>query len=211
MIEKRGQDVLNSKSDEKKHRSGVVYISRIPPTMMPHEVRLHLSPFGTIGRIYLAPDESSNKRSSNNVSSKKNTRQRYTEGWVEFMTRAAAKTAVAALNSTALGGSRRSRLHDEMWSLKLLPADFQWNDLGAQRAYETAVRSQRLKAEIAQGRRTVALYTAQSERAQALAHSQERTVGGNSGGLAATERQMRILEKRFKQRKPILEPPNPTS
>ena len=198
----------------KSERSGIVYISRIPPTMMPHEVRMHLSPFGNIGRVYLAPDEASKskKGGGGNASTlKKKNRVRYSEGWVEFLTRKSAKIAVAALNGAALGGGKRCRLQDEIWSLKLLPAAFRWDDLGAQRAYETAVRSQRLKAEISQGRRMVALYTAQSERSLGMAHAEERTLGGNSAGFAATERQMGILAKRFKQRKPIIETPKSSS
>jgi len=36
-------------------KTGVVYISRIPPKMTPAILRSLLTPYGTIGRIYLVP------------------------------------------------------------------------------------------------------------------------------------------------------------
>lgn len=41
--------------NEEKNKTGIVYISRIPPMMGPQEIRSHLSPFGEITRIYLTP------------------------------------------------------------------------------------------------------------------------------------------------------------
>jgi ESF2/ABP1 family protein len=39
-----------------KDKTGVVYMSRVPPLMSPHEIRGYLSPFGPIGRVYLTPE-----------------------------------------------------------------------------------------------------------------------------------------------------------
>lgn len=36
-------------------RTGIVYLSRIPPLMGPQDLRNHLSPFGEITRVYLTP------------------------------------------------------------------------------------------------------------------------------------------------------------
>lgn len=36
-------------------KTGIVYLSRIPPLMKPQDVRNHLSPFGEITRVYLTP------------------------------------------------------------------------------------------------------------------------------------------------------------
>lgn len=35
---------------------GVVYLSRIPPYMKPHKLRHLLSPYGTVGHIFLQPE-----------------------------------------------------------------------------------------------------------------------------------------------------------
>ncbi len=35
---------------------GVIYISRIPPFMKPHKLKHLLSPYGSIGRLYLKPE-----------------------------------------------------------------------------------------------------------------------------------------------------------
>ena len=38
-------------------KSGVVYVSRIPPFMKPHKLRSLLEKYGTINRIFLAPED----------------------------------------------------------------------------------------------------------------------------------------------------------
>lgn len=40
-------------------KSGLLYISRIPPKMTPSILRQLLQPYGSIGRIYLVPKGSS--------------------------------------------------------------------------------------------------------------------------------------------------------
>lgn len=35
---------------------GVIYLSRVPPFMKPHKLKHLLSPYGTVGRIYLRPE-----------------------------------------------------------------------------------------------------------------------------------------------------------
>ena len=41
---------------EEQRKTGVVYLSRIPPFMKPQKVRYLLQAYGEIGRIYLAPE-----------------------------------------------------------------------------------------------------------------------------------------------------------
>lgn len=49
--------------DGKRHARvpGVVYLSRVPPFMKPHKLRHLLSPYGSVGRIYLQPEGTFNK------------------------------------------------------------------------------------------------------------------------------------------------------
>ena len=42
--------------NEVQARSGVIYISRIPPGMQPAKVRHLLSQYGEVGRVYLQPE-----------------------------------------------------------------------------------------------------------------------------------------------------------
>lgn len=179
-------------------RTGIVFISRVPPTMQPHEVRTLLAPFGTIGRVYLAPDARATRGAAAPpplAGDGRHGRVRYAEGWVEFARRTAAKKAVAALNGMPVAASKKSRLYGEQWSLRLLPADYTWSQLSAQHVYDSAVRAQRLRAAISQGRRATVQYTAQSERSSRAS---------SAASLATTQEQMALLAKRFKQRKPIV-------
>ncbi len=51
---KDGADAFQKTED----RKGVVYISRIPPFMRVEKLRHLMSQFGSIGRIYLTPEDS---------------------------------------------------------------------------------------------------------------------------------------------------------
>jgi ESF2/ABP1 family protein len=44
------------KFKEKTNKTGLIYLSRIPPHMKPEKVRHLLSQYGEIGRIYLVPE-----------------------------------------------------------------------------------------------------------------------------------------------------------
>lgn len=52
-----GTDADRTKEEKvKKTSPGIVYLSRIPPFMQPQKVKVLLSQFGTIGRVYLQPE-----------------------------------------------------------------------------------------------------------------------------------------------------------
>ena len=46
---------------------------------------------------------------------------RFTEGWVEFMSKRLAKEVAQRVNNTPVGGSKRSKAHDSLWNIKYLP------------------------------------------------------------------------------------------
>ncbi|KAJ4139098.1 RNA-binding ATPase activator esf2 [Fusarium oxysporum] len=66
-------------------KSGVVYLSRIPPFMKPAKLRSLLEPYGTINRIFLAPEDPASH--ARRVRAGGNKKRSYTEGWVEFTKR----------------------------------------------------------------------------------------------------------------------------
>ncbi|KAI0228347.1 Activator of basal transcription 1 [Massospora cicadina] len=80
-------------------KTGVVYISRIPPRMAASKLRRLLSRFKVkIGRIYLSPEDPQ-LRKKRKISG--GTRQKmYTEGWIEFMDKNKAKALVNMINNT---------------------------------------------------------------------------------------------------------------
>lgn len=70
-------------TEEAIKKSGVVYISRVPPFMTPAKLRSLLKPYGNMNRIFLAPEDpvARRKRIRNGGNKKKS----FTEGWVEFV------------------------------------------------------------------------------------------------------------------------------
>lgn len=110
-------------------KTGVVYLSRIPPFMRPQKVKDLLSRFGEIGRIFLTPEDakSASLRTRFGGSKKKN----FEEGWVEFKDKRIAKVVAETLNTTIMGGKKGSYYHDDVWNIKYLPK-FKWHHLQAQ-------------------------------------------------------------------------------
>ena len=52
--------------------------------------------------------------------SKEGFARNFTEGWIEFLSKRVAKEVACNLNSTRVGGKKRSRAHDVMWNIKYL-------------------------------------------------------------------------------------------
>ncbi|KAI3330890.1 hypothetical protein F4824DRAFT_477444 [Ustulina deusta] len=130
-------------------RSGVIYISRIPPFMKPGTVRSIFERFGKINRIYLAPEDAQVR--ARRLQQGQNRKKNFNEGWLEFMKKSDAKAAVELLNGTTLAeigmAKKRSYYRDDIWSLRYLKG-FKWHNLTEQIAAETAERQARMHAEI---------------------------------------------------------------
>ena len=152
---------------QEKDETGVVYLSRVPPFMAPHEVRLHFIAFGPVGRIYLTPSPKNSSR-----------RPLFIDGWVEFLKKRNAKTSVLALHGNLIGGKKRSRFHDDLWCLKYLKG-FKWSDLTEKISYENAVREEKIKNELAQARREAQFYLKQAEKARVLKKIAAKKNNGN--------------------------------
>ncbi|KAI8946009.1 Pre-rRNA-processing protein ESF2 [Xylaria longipes] len=130
-------------------RSGVVYISRIPPFMKPGTVRSIFERFGKINRVYLSPEDPQVR--ARRIQQGQNRKKNFSEGWLEFIQKADAKTAVDLLNGTTLAevgmAKKGSYYRDDIWSLRYLKG-FKWHNLTEQIAAETAERQSRMRAEI---------------------------------------------------------------
>ena len=151
-------------------KSGVCYLSRLPPFMRPHKVKSLLSRFGTIERIFLSPEDPASH--SRRVKFGGNKKTLYEEGWVEFTDRKAARLVAETLNATIVGGKKGSYYYDDVWNIKYLPK-FKWHHLTAQIAHENAARQSRLRAEIAQAHRENKTFTRNVERAKMIENMQE--------------------------------------
>lgn len=104
-------------------KSGVVYLSRIPPFMKPQKLRSLLEPYGKINRIFLTPEDP--LEHSRRVRNGGNKKRSYTEGWVEFVKKKDAKKVCDLLNAQTIGGKKSSWYRDDVWALKYLKS-FKW-------------------------------------------------------------------------------------
>lgn len=118
-----------AQSKEATHKTGVVYLSRIPPFMKPQKVRDLLSRFGAINRIFLAPEDP--KAHAKRVKFGGNKKRNFVEGWVEFVDKKLAKLCAETLNTQTVGGKKGSYYHDDVWNIKYL-RKFKWHHLQAQ-------------------------------------------------------------------------------
>ncbi|RKP18962.1 hypothetical protein ROZALSC1DRAFT_29391, partial [Rozella allomycis CSF55] len=152
-------------------RTGVVYLSRIPPFMKPQKLKNLLSEYGEIGRVYLVPEDSSitNKRKR----FKNNKRKNYIEGWVEFLDKRVAKRTVEYLNNTKIGGKKRSFYYDDIWTLKYLPK-FKWQNLTEQLAYEKVKKENLLRMQMMQAKREASQFMQQVEIAKSIEKIKEK-------------------------------------
>ncbi|KAL7938163.1 hypothetical protein V8C35DRAFT_291100 [Trichoderma chlorosporum] len=152
-------------TDEAIKKSGVVYISRVPPFMKPNKLRSLLAPYGDINRIFLAPEDPVAR--ARRVKGGGNKKKTFTEGWVEFIKKKDAKAVCELLNARPIGGKKGSYYHDDIWNLLYLNG-FKWHNLTEQIAAEDAERSSRMRAEISKTTRENKLFVRNVERAKML-------------------------------------------
>jgi ESF2/ABP1 family protein len=146
-------------------RSGVVYLSRVPPFMKPTKLRSLLEPYGVINRIFISPeDPASHIRRVQNGGNKKRS---YTDGWVEFGNKKDAKHVCELLNAKNIGGKKGTFYHDDVWNLLYLKG-FKWHNLTEQIAAENAERASRMRAEIGKTTKENKLFVQNVERAKML-------------------------------------------
>lgn len=136
-----------AKEQKKIKKTGVCYLSSIPPYMKPVKLRSVLSRFGKLDRIFLKPeDEVSYKK---RVKYGGNKKRKFTEGWVEFVNKKEAKLCAETMNGNILGGKKSSYYHDDIINIKYL-SGFKWFDLTQQIAKENEIRQAKLTMEISQ-------------------------------------------------------------
>ncbi|KAK8161725.1 hypothetical protein IWX90DRAFT_278597 [Phyllosticta citrichinensis] len=183
-------------------KSGVVYLSRIPPFMKPMTVKSLLSQYGTIGRVFLTPEDPTvyKRRKASGGNKKKS----FVDGWVEFKNKKDAKAVVNLLNAKIIGGKKGGYYYDDVWNIKYLKG-FKWNNLTEQIANENAERASKMRAEIAKTTRENKEFVQNVERAKMLQGMAEKKKKKEEKGEAqpqkARESQTKDREARrhFKQ------------
>ncbi|XP_050600631.1 activator of basal transcription 1-like [Bombus affinis] len=163
---------LDNTSKVKKKKRGIVYLSNIPKYMNITKIRELFSIYGKVGRIYLQLAENELGRDDKTKKRKKVGTRLFTEGWVEFESKAVAKYVATTLNNTQISSRKRSKFYDTIWNIKYLPR-FKWIHLSERLAYERAVHKQRLQAEIAQAKREANFYSHNIDRSRKLRQVQK--------------------------------------
>lgn len=135
------------KAQKAARRSGVIYISRVPPFMKPQTLKHFLTPHAPkgLGRVFLTPED--HAAHTARVRKGGNKKKSFTDGWVEFISKRDAKIAVETLNGNIIGGKKGNFYHDDIWSMKYLKG-FKWNHLTEQIANENAERAARMREEV---------------------------------------------------------------
>ncbi|CCE72668.1 Piso0_000258 [Millerozyma farinosa CBS 7064] len=135
------------KEQKRIKKTGVCYLSSIPPYMKPVKLRSILSKFGKIDRLFLKPEDPTSY--SKRVKYGGNKKKKYEEGWVEFVNKKDAKLCAATLNGNKIGGKKTSYYYDDILNIKYL-SNFKWFDLTQQIARENEIRQAKLQVELSQ-------------------------------------------------------------
>nr|GAT46126.1 U3 snoRNP-associated protein Esf2 [Mycena chlorophos] len=175
-------------------KSGVIYISRIPPGMRPPKVRHLMSMHGEVGRVYLQQEDAKRAYLRRKYTSTK--KAHFTEGWVEFKDKKVARTVAEMLNAQPIGGKKGTRWRDDVWTMKYLPK-FKWSMLTEQIAHEAAIHAAKLRMELSQSRSEQREYMHNVELARVLEKRAEKKL--EKGEV------MELKEQRPKRKRPAAE------
>jgi len=152
-------------AQSKSLKTGVCYLSRIPPFLKPSALRTLLTPYAPhgINRLFLTPEDPVLHRQR--VKGGGNKKKQFTDGWVEFASKRDAKIVAETLNAHIIGGKKGGWYHDDVWNIKYLKG-FKWRHLTEQINAENAERAARMRVEIARTTRENKAFMANVERAR---------------------------------------------
>ena len=185
-----------------KYKPGVVYISKLPPYMKPQKLRQVLQKFGEIDRIYMKKESEQSRK--NRLKQGGNKKDKYEEGWVEFIKKSDAKLCCSTLNGNILGGKKNSFYYDDVMNMKYL-SGFKWTDLTEQMAKESEQRQSKLELEINNANKLNEMYIKNVEKSKMVSNIQKsgKRSRENDNDYSITQR--KTYTKRFKDQKAIKE------
>ena len=195
----------------KLQKRGIVYLSRVPPRMGPAKVKTLLADFGTITRIYLVEEDKTRRKKRRKAGGSGG--KRYTEGWVEFESKKAAKLVGETLNMSRITNHKGSIHYDDLWNIKYLHG-FKWSHLTEKVAYERRVREQKLRVEMMEVKRENASYIAQVEAGKRMDYIDNRrsknkkrkegaAAGGGAGDNMIDDAIAKSRKRKIRQKRPL--------
>ncbi|KAE8355257.1 hypothetical protein BDV28DRAFT_129406 [Aspergillus coremiiformis] len=134
----------------KKNKTGVIYLSSLPPYLKPFALKglLETRGFSPITKVFLSPAV----KSASAPRRRSNKRKTYTDGWVEFASKRTAKICAEALNASTVGGRKGGWYRDDVWNMRYLKG-FKWADLMEQVQRERSEREAKQRIEDARARK----------------------------------------------------------
>ncbi|KAE8375854.1 Pre-rRNA-processing protein esf2 [Aspergillus bertholletiae] len=192
---------LDKGKPPKKNKTGVVYLSSLPPYLKPFALKsmIEARSFAPITKVFLSPavkPASAPRRRSNK-------RKTYTDGWVEFASKKTAKLCAETLNASIVGGRKGGWYHDDVWNMKYLKG-FKWADLMEQVQRERQEREAKQRIEDSRARKEDKVFLQGVESGKVLDGMQRKNEekrkrkmeAGDAGGQQIDELKVR---RTFKQ------------
>jgi ESF2/ABP1 family protein len=141
---------LDKTRPPKKNKTGVIYLSSLPPYLKPFALKsmLETRGFAPITKVFLTPEVPSTSAPRR----RSNKRKSYGDGWVEFASKKTAKICAETLNATIVGGKKGGWYHDDVWNMKYLKG-FKWADLMEQVQRERSEREAKRRIEDTRARK----------------------------------------------------------
>ncbi|KAK2808041.1 hypothetical protein FQN50_005123 [Emmonsiellopsis sp. PD_5] len=171
----------------KKNKTGVIYLSSLPPYLKPSALKSLLTHrgFGPITKIFLSPYTPPNSNSLS-TSKKRNKRRTYTDGWVEFASKRTAKICAETLNAHIVGGKKGGWYHDDVWNMKYLTG-YKWADLMEQVQRERAEREAKRRIEDSRARKEEKAFLEGVERGRVVEGIRRKRAEKGRGRVAGVE------------------------
>lgn len=153
----------------KKNKTGVIYLSTLPPYLKPSALKslLESRGFSPITKVFLTPAPPPTSSSGGSSKRRSNKRKTYTDGWVEFASKKTAKICAETLNASIVGGKKGGWYHDDVWNMKYLRG-FKWGDLMEQVQRERSEREAKRRIEDARARKEEKVFLAGVEKGRVL-------------------------------------------
>ncbi|KAL4939295.1 hypothetical protein BDV06DRAFT_199210 [Aspergillus oleicola] len=164
-------DTDKLKSKPKKNKTGVVYLSSLPPYLKPFALKslLEARGFGPITKVFLSPEV----RPSSAPKRRSNKRKTYSDGWVEFASKKTAKICAESMNASIVGGKKGGWYHDDVLNLKYLK-NFKWADLTEQIERERNEREAKRRIEDTRARKEEKVFLQGYEKGKMLEGMQKK-------------------------------------
>ncbi|OAY70127.1 Pre-rRNA-processing protein ESF2 [Ananas comosus] len=200
LLKRKNKKKRSRKDSSDADRRGVCYLSRVPPHMNPSHIRLILSKFGDVQRIYLVPEDRSAQVHHKQAGGFRG--KEFSEGWVEFTKKSVAKRVANLLNGEQIGGRKRSSFYYDIWNIKYL-SKFKWDDLISEIAERNHIREEKLNLEISAAKRERDFYLSKVEKSIALKHMQERRKKKQKTGEESDKALEPKVIRRVPQNRPV--------